>query len=160
MAVEQALTQQRVELVRARVGDRYVLEELVRRSWQLGGEGSGHLIALDRHTTGDGVVSALQVLQAVRRRGRSLAELLEGVVLFPQVLVNVRLPADADWQRNRRLQTERSEIEAVLSGRGRVLIRPSGTEPVLRVMVEAQQQTLAQSAADRLVEAALAGAEG
>ena len=160
MAVEQALTRQRVELVRARVGDRYVLEELVRRSWQLGGEGSGHLIALDRHTTGDGVVSALQVLQAVRRRERSLAELLEGVVLFPQVLVNVRLPADADWQRNRRLQTERSEVEADLSGRGRVLIRPSGTEPVLRVMVEAQHQALAQSAADRLVEAALADAEG
>ncbi len=156
MAIEQALGRQQVELVRARVGDRYVLEELVRRRWHLGGEGSGHLIALDRHTTGDGIVSALQVLQAVRRRERSLADLLEGVALFPQVLVNVHLPAEEAWQNNRRLQAEQREVEAALSGRGRVLIRPSGTEPVLRVMVEAQDQALAQDAANKLVEAALA----
>lgn len=158
MGVEQALRQRQVELVRARVGDRYVLEELVRRRWHLGGEGSGHLIALDRHTTGDGIVSALQVLQAVRRSGRSLAELLEGVDLFPQVLVNVRLPDDASWQTNRRLESERREVEAALSGVGRVLIRPSGTEPVLRVMVEARDDTVAREAANRLVEAALAPA--
>ena len=154
MAVEQALLRRQVELVRARVGDRYVLEELVRRRWQLGGEGSGHLIALDRHTTGDGIVSALQVLQAVRRSGRSLAELLDGVELFPQVLVNVRLPADASWQSNRRLQAERTAVEAALSGVGRVLIRPSGTEPLLRVMVEAREEAVARDAANRLVEAA------
>lgn len=156
MAVEQALLRRQVELVRARVGDRYVLEELIRRRWQLGGEGSGHLIALDRHTTGDGIVSALQVLQAVRRSGRSLAELLDGVELFPQVLVNVRLPADASWQSNPRLQAERSAVEAALSGIGRVLIRPSGTEPLLRVMVEAREDAVARDAANRLVEAATA----
>lgn len=155
MAVEQALARHQIDMVRARVGDRYVLEELVRRRWQLGGEGSGHLIALDRHTTGDGIVSALQVLQAVRRSGRSLAELLKGVDLFPQVLINVRLPADADWQANQLLQQQRTEIESELSGKGRVLIRASGTEPVLRVMVEAQDDSVARLSADRLVQAAL-----
>ena len=90
--------------------------------------------------------------------GRSLAELLEGVDLFPQVLVNVRLPDDASWQTNRRLESERREVEAALSGVGRVLIRPSGTEPVLRVMVEARDDTVAREAANRLVEAALAPA--
>src|SRR6516165_11360462 len=90
-AVEVALKAQGVEFVRARVGDRYVLEELDKRNWLLGGEGSGHLLALDRHTTGDGIVSALQVLQAVRRSGKPLAALLDGVELFPQVLINVRV---------------------------------------------------------------------
>jgi phosphoglucosamine mutase len=156
MAVELALRERRIELVRAKVGDRYVLEELLARGWQLGGEGSGHLLALDKHTTGDGIVSALQVLQASRRSGKPLAELLQGVELFPQTLVNVRMRDGADWQRNPRLAKERELVDAELGGRGRVLIRPSGTEPVLRVMVEAADPELARRCAERLAEAARA----
>jgi phosphoglucosamine mutase len=154
LGVEQALTRQGVALVRAKVGDRYVLEELLRRGWKLGGEGSGHLIALDRHSTGDGIVSALQVLQAVKRSGRTLGQLLEGVRLLPQVLLNVRLDAGAQWQTNARLRAERDRAEDLLRGRGRVLIRASGTEPVLRVMVEATEDALARQVARGLAEAA------
>jgi phosphoglucosamine mutase len=157
MAVELALRARGIDLVRAKVGDRYVLEELIARGWQLGGEGSGHLIALDRHTTGDGIVSALQVLQAVRRSGRGLAQLLEGLSLFPQTLINVRLDGDADWKSNGRLAAEQERIAHELDGCGRVLIRASGTEPVLRVMVEAQDGTLARRCAERLAEAVRGG---
>jgi phosphoglucosamine mutase len=157
MAVEVALQQRGVEFVRAKVGDRYVLEELVKRNWQLGGEGSGHLLALDRHTTGDGLVSALQVLQAQQRCGKSLAELLEGVELFPQTLINVRLAAGQDWKRNTRLAEEQESITRELGQTGRVLIRASGTEPLLRVMVEARDAAVARSCAERLAEAVRAG---
>ena len=153
MAVELALQARGVEFVRAKVGDRYVLEELVSRGWQLGGEGSGHLIALDRHTTGDGIVSALQVLQAVVRSGRSLASWLDGVTLFPQTLINVRLKPGQDWRANAALAAEQEAVQARLAGLGRVLIRPSGTEPLLRVMVEAQDAALAQSCAQALANA-------
>lgn len=157
MAVELALQRRGIEFVRAKVGDRYVLEELVARGWQLGGEGSGHLLALDKHTTGDGVVSALQVLQAVIRSGQSLSGLLEGVTLFPQTLINVRLQPGQDWKSNGRLASEQEAVAAELSGRGRVLIRPSGTEPLLRVMVEAEEAALAQRCAERLAETVRAG---
>ncbi|MBT9609881.1 phosphoglucosamine mutase [Aquabacterium sp.] len=153
MAVELALQKRGIEFVRAKVGDRYVLEDLVRRGWHLGGEGSGHLIALDRHTTGDGIVSALQVLQAVVRSACTIAHWLEGVELFPQRLINVRLQAGQDWKSNPTLQAVQQEIEAELLGRGRVLIRASGTEPLLRVMVEAQDQALADRCAQRLADA-------
>jgi len=139
MAVEVALRGAGVELVRAKVGDRYVLEELVARGWQLGGEGSGHLLALDCHTTGDGIVSALQVLQAVRRRGTSLSGLLEDVTLYPQVLLNVRLREGLDWKIHAGLAQVREAVERELGDTGRVLIRASGTEPVLRIMVEAPE---------------------
>ena len=154
MAVEQALQHAGVPLVRAKVGDRYVLEELSARGWQLGGESSGHLLALDRHTTGDGIVSALQVLEAVRRRGRSLASLLEGVTLFPQTMINVRLPEGSVWSDSAGMLAARQAVEAELGDRGRVLIRASGTEPVLRVMVEAQDGELGRRCAERLAEAA------
>ncbi|MFM2121138.1 MAG: hypothetical protein RL722_2606 [Pseudomonadota bacterium] len=157
MAVEQALVDQGVEFVRAKVGDRYILEELQRRGWQLGGEGSGHLLALDRHTTGDGLISALQVLQAQQRCGRSTAEMLEGVSLFPQTLINVRLAAGQDWRQNRLLAAEQEAVTQMLGRNGRVLIRPSGTEPLLRVMVEAREADQARSAAERLVAAVKAG---
>jgi len=156
MAIELALRERGVPLVRAKVGDRYVLEELTARGWLLGGEGSGHLLALDKHTTGDAIVSALQVLQAVRRSGRALAQLLEGVTLFPQTLVNVRLAAGADWQRNTGLAASRQAIERELGNAGRVLIRASGTEPVLRVMVEARDPAVARRCAEELAEAARA----
>ena len=157
MAVEVALKARGVEFVRAKVGDRYVLEELEKRGWILGGEGSGHLLALDKHTTGDGLISALQVLTAVVRSGRSLSQLLEGVSLFPQTLINVRLQAGQDWKKNEALATEIRRAEAELAGQGRVLIRPSGTEPLLRVMVEARDETQARTTAQRLAEAVRAG---
>ncbi len=159
MGVELALRDRNVELVRAQVGDRYVLEELSARGWLLGGEGSGHLLALDKHTTGDGIISALQVLQAVQRAKASVAELLEGVTLFPQTLLNVRLPSLAslaDWQLNRCLSEATRSVEAELQGQGRVLIRASGTEPVLRVMVEARDAGRTAALAERLAEAARA----
>lgn len=154
MAVELALQDRGVAFVRAKVGDRYVLEELAKRQWQLGGEGSGHLLALDRHTTGDGIVSALQVLQAQQRNGRSLADLLEGVTLFPQTLINVRLAAGQDWRRNEQLALEQARITEELGQSGRLLIRPSGTEPLLRVMVEAREADVARRCAERLAEVA------
>jgi phosphoglucosamine mutase len=157
MAVEVALKSRGLEFVRAKVGDRYVLEELEKRGWLLGGEGSGHLLALDKHTTGDGLISALQVLKACVRSGRSIAQLLEGVELFPQTLLNVRLQAGQDWKKSESLAAETRRVEAELDGHGRVLIRPSGTEPVLRIMVEARDPSQARSAAERLAEAVKAG---
>ena len=150
LGVEQALHRQGVDLVRAKVGDRHVLEELSRRGWQLGGEGSGHLLALDKHTTGDGIISALQVLQATRRGERSLARWLDGVTLMPQVLINVRLAAGVRWQDSTALVETRQAVERELGERGRILIRPSGTEPLVRVMVEAVDAGLAQACAERL----------
>lgn len=149
-AVELALLAQGVAFVRAKVGDRYVLEELEQRGWLLGGEGSGHLLALDKHSTGDGLISALQVLQACARSGRSIADLLSEVTLFPQVLVNVRLTPGQDWQSNAALSRETAAVEAELGADGRVLIRASGTEPLVRVMVEARDPVLAQASAQRI----------
>ncbi|WP_298829959.1 phosphoglucosamine mutase [uncultured Piscinibacter sp.] len=154
MAVELALSERGVAFVRAKVGDRYILEELAARGWQLGGEGSGHLLALDKHTTGDGIVSALQILQAVRRTGRSLAELLVGVTLFPQTLVNVRLAEGRDWKQNAQLAAVQERVTRELGADGRILIRASGTEPVLRVMVEAREASLARRSAEQLADAA------
>ncbi|WP_428852804.1 phosphoglucosamine mutase [Imbroritus primus] len=150
MAVELALKRRGIEFVRAKVGDRYVLEELAARGWLLGGEGSGHLLCLDKHSTGDGIISALQVLTAIRRGGQPLADLIADVRLFPQTLINVRVEKGFDWQSHAGLKAARAEVEQELDGKGRVLIRPSGTEPVVRVMVEAEQPELAQRCAERL----------
>ena len=150
MAVEVALKKKGVEFVRAKVGDRYVLEELEKRGWLLGGEGSGHLLALDKHTTGDGLISALQVLQACVRSGKTIAQLLGDVVLFPQTLVNVRLQPGQDWKASTKLAAETAAVESELGDTGRLLIRPSGTEPLLRVMVEARDARQAQSCAERV----------
>jgi len=152
MAVEVALKSRGVDFVRAKVGDRYVLEELERRAWLLGGEGSGHLLALDKHTTGDGLISALQVLKACARSGKPLAELLADVTLFPQTLINVRMNGGEDWRKNEALAAETRRAESELGDHGRVLIRASGTEPLLRVMVEARDAAQAQRTAERLAE--------
>jgi phosphoglucosamine mutase len=152
MAVEVALKSRGVQFVRAKVGDRYVLEELEKHQWILGGEGSGHLLALDKHTTGDGLVSALQVLQACVRSGKTMAQLLSGVALFPQTLINVRLAPGQDWKNNARMAEETKAAEAALGDSGRVLIRASGTEPLVRVMVEARDAALAQSCAQRIAD--------
>jgi len=153
LAVEQALRARGLDFARAKVGDRYVLEELERRQWVLGGEGSGHLLALDKHSTGDGLISALQVLQALVRSGRSLSELLSGVDLFPQTLINVRLQPGQQWQEAGLLQKLMPQVQAELGDTGRILIRASGTEPVVRVMVEARDAALAQKSAERLAAA-------
>lgn len=157
MAVELALQSRGVKFVRSRVGDRYVLEELVRQRWVLGGEGSGHLLVLDKHTTGDGLVSALQVLQTCIRQAQSLAQALADLVLFPQVLLNVRLQPGQDWKTNRLLAEETEQVERELCQNGRVLVRASGTEPLLRVMVEARDPVQAQACAERLASAAQQG---
>ena len=152
MAVQLALEARGVACFRAKVGDRYVLEALAQRGWLLGGEGSGHLLALDKHTTGDGLVSALQVLQACAHSGRSMAELMSGVTLFPQILINVRLQPGQDWRASPRLDAATRSVEAMLGANGRLLIRASGTEPLVRVMVEARDADMASSCAQRVVD--------
>ncbi|MEO7886044.1 MAG: phosphoglucosamine mutase [Polaromonas sp.] len=152
MAVEVALKKKGVEFVRAKVGDRYVLEELDKRGWLLGGEGSGHLLALDKHTTGDGLISALQVLQACVRSKKTLAQLLSDVVLFPQTLINVRLKSGQEWKDNKPLADMTKIVETELGDTGRLLIRASGTEPLLRVMVEARDAAQAKSCAERVAD--------
>jgi phosphoglucosamine mutase len=156
MAVELALKARGVELVRAKVGDRYVLEELDKRGWLLGGEGSGHLLALDKHTTGDGIISALQVLQAVQRSGKTIAQILDGLTLFPQELINIRLKPGQVWQ-SPALDAMVKTVQAELGNTGRVLIRPSGTEPLVRVMVEARDLAQARSCAQRMADVIKAG---
>lgn len=153
LAVEQALRARGVDFVRARVGDRYVLQALQEQGWVLGGEGSGHLLVLDKHSTGDGIVSALQVLQSCVRRAASLAELLQGLTLLPQCMRNVRLAPGTEWAHHAGLTRARTEVEAELADRGRVLIRASGTEPVLRIMVEAVDESLARRAVEKMAAA-------
>jgi phosphoglucosamine mutase len=150
LAVELAFQKRGIAFVRSKVGDRYVLEELEKQQWILGGEGSGHLLMLDKHTTGDGLVSALQILQTCVRSGRTMAELLSEVTLFPQTLINVQLRPDQKWQDSPLLKQETQKVEAELGQTGRVLIRVSGTEPLVRVMVEAQDRAQAQSCAERI----------
>jgi phosphoglucosamine mutase len=150
LAVEVALKRKGIAFIRSQVGDRYVLEALQERSWLLGGEGSGHLLALDKHTTGDGLISALQVLQACVATGQTMAQLLSDVTLFPQVLINVRIAKDLKWQDNAQLAIALQDVETQLADTGRVLIRASGTEPLVRVMVEAQDPVLAQTCAEKL----------
>ena len=148
--VEEALTAMNVDLIRANVGDRYVLEKLVEKNWILGGESSGHLLILDKHTTGDGLISCLQILQASLRTKKSLSEILQDVSLYSQVMVSIKLKPDTDWRVNDSFQKACQEIEKILGDHGRLLIRPSGTEPVLRIMVEARELTTAQSSVKKL----------
>jgi phosphoglucosamine mutase len=153
LAVEVAIKALGVQFVRAAVGDRYVLEKLRENGWQLGAEGSGHILSLDRHTTGDGIVSALLVLAALKRSGRRIDQLIEGVRLFPQKLINVRMRPDADWRAAGEVQRALQAAETALADTGRVLIRASGTEPVLRVMVEAQNEASAAEHAEAIAGA-------
>jgi phosphoglucosamine mutase len=152
-AVEQAIRGLGLQFERANVGDRYVLEQLKKHQWSLGGEGSGHLLCLDQHSTGDGTVAALQVLAAMRKQGKSLAELLNGVNVFPQVLLNVKVASGYDWQADPKVVEAVNAITAQLGNGGRVLIRASGTEPVLRVMVEAKELEQANTCAKTIVAA-------
>ena len=153
LAFENAMARLGVGFGRAKVGDRYVLELMREKRWELGGENSGHLICLDKHTTGDGIVSALQVLQAMRESGRPLAELTAELVMYPQVLLNVAVPRGFDWSKHASIANAQADAERSLNGRGRVLLRPSGTEPVLRVMVEGEPRDAIESAASSIAEA-------
>jgi phosphoglucosamine mutase len=160
LAFEKAMGRLGVPFGRAKVGDRYVLELMREKGWELGGENSGHLICLDKHTTGDGIVSALQVLHALRESGKALAELTGDLVMYPQVLLNVKVPKGFDWQKHQAIAKAQAEAERSLNGRGRVLLRPSGTEPVLRVMVEGEPREAIESAADSIAKAVRGAAAG
>jgi phosphoglucosamine mutase len=153
LAFENAMKRLGIAFGRARVGDRYVLELMREKGWQLGGENSGHIICLDKHTTGDGIVSALQVLDALRASGRTLAELTADLVMYPQVLINVNVPRGFDWQKSKAIVKAQEDVERSLNGKGRVLLRPSGTEPVLRVMVEGEPKEAIESAAKSIASA-------
>jgi phosphoglucosamine mutase len=160
LALEQAFARLGIPFARAKVGDRYVLELLREKGWLLGGENSGHLLCLDKHTTGDGIVSALQVLGALRETRQSLAQLTADLVMYPQVLVNVQVPRGFDWQGHRAIAAAKAEAEKSLNGRGRVLLRPSGTEPLLRVMVEGEPKQLVEQAANSIAAAVRRAANG
>ena len=136
LGLEKALETEGVALKRAKVGDRYVMELLQQGGWTLGGEGSGHIICLDRTTTGDGIISALQVIYAMFRSKKSLHELKSGMTKYPQCLVNVRIKEKIDINTSPAIVDEVKKVQDQLSGRGRVLLRSSGTEPLIRVMVE------------------------
>jgi phosphoglucosamine mutase len=150
MALEVAFKKLGIGFARAKVGDRYVLEVMKENGWILGGEGSGHLLALDKHTTGDGIISALQVLSALKRSGKSLEQCAQELVLFPQTLINVRVAPGFDWTKNAAMVAEKELVERELGDTGRVLIRASGTEPLIRVMVEAKDAADAESMARRI----------
>ena len=150
LAIENAIKNLGIGFERAKVGDRYVLELLQAKQWIIGGEGSGHLLCLDQHSTGDGTIAALQVLAAMQEKQKSLNDLLNGVEIYPQVLINVKTKPDYNWQNDLKLKTAITNAEQSLVGKGRVLIRASGTEPVLRVMVEANEAALAQQSAEAI----------
>ena len=151
-ALEKRLGEMNIPFLRAKVGDRYVLETLVEKGWECGGENSGHLLCLDCHSTGDAIISALQVLAAVVGAQKSLADFTRELTLLPQVLVNVKLKGKADLQAAP-IRQAIAKAEAELAGKGRVLLRPSGTEPVVRVMVEGDDRTHVQRLAEAIAEA-------
>lgn len=144
LAVERALESLGIAFARAKVGDRYVLELMQEKGWQLGGENSGHILCLDKHTTGDGIISALQVLHALRESGALLKEATRGLTLYPQILINVRVSRNFDYRGSAPVQAALGEARSSLAERGRVLLRNSGTEPVLRVMVEGESREKVQ----------------
>lgn len=151
LGFEKKMQELGVEFARAKVGDRYVLELMQQKGWVFGGESSGHLLCLEWHTTGDGIIAALQVLTALCHSGKSLPDLMEGLKMYPQIMVNVPLQPAQDWKNHAGLQQATQEVEQMLGDRGRVLIRASGTEPKLRLMVEAEQADLAQAGIDTLL---------
>ncbi len=153
LGFEHALGRLGIALGRARVGDRYVLEMMQEKGWLLGGENSGHIICLDRHTTGDGIIAALQVLAALRATGETLAGACADLTLYPQKLINVRMPAGFDWAADAGIKAAVQAAEATLDGKGRVLLRPSGTEPLLRVMVEGRDAVVVLARAEAIAAA-------
>ena len=153
MSLEIALKMLGVPFLRANVGDRYVLEKMVENDWTLGGENSGHIIISDKNTTGDGIVASLAVLAAMAQHKLSLNELASAVKLFPQVLINVRFAGGDNPLESDAVKSVAADVEKRLEGKGRILLRKSGTEPLIRVMVECQDATLAQQCAEEIAEA-------
>ncbi len=153
LGFEQALARRGIPLERAPVGDRYVLERMQEKGWILGGENSGHIICLDKHTTGDAIVAALAVLRALREQDTNLSAATADAPLFPQRLINVPIRRGFDWKSDVTIRSAEQNAMAVLDGAGRVLLRPSGTEPVLRVMVEAREARTAESVAREIADA-------
>jgi len=158
LALEHAFGRLGIPFARANVGDRYVLEQLQTNGWQLGGEGSGHIVCLDKHTTGDGIISSLQVLHALRRGDMPLLAALADLELYPQVLVNVRVGPGFDFRSNARIAQAVAAAESDLEQRGRVLLRASGTEPVIRVMVEGEHADRVRRWANEIADAVRAAA--
>lgn len=152
LAFEHAMKKLDIPFMRAKVGDRYVMELLHQQGWQIGGENSGHIICLDKHSTGDGIVSALEVLHALRSKNQSLAEVAGALQLYPQVLINVRVARGVDCLGHADVRAAVAEVELALDGKGRVLLRPSGTEPLLRVMVEGEDKQLVEQSAQRIAD--------
>ncbi|MEZ0331616.1 MAG: phosphoglucosamine mutase, partial [Methylophilaceae bacterium] len=152
LALEHALAKADIPFLRAKVGDRYVLELLNQHDWQLGGENSGHILCMDKHSSGDGIIAALQVLHAMRTSNTSLAELGSGLVLYPQILINVKVAERIELDSNQAIQDSVKSAEQALNGHGRVLLRPSGTEPKIRVMVEGQDHAQVQALAESIAE--------
>ncbi|MGB4466490.1 MAG: phosphoglucosamine mutase [Azovibrio sp.] len=153
LALEHGLAALGVPFLRAAVGDRYVLEMLLEKGWLLGGENSGHILCLDKHSTGDGIIAALQVLAALRQQDKSPAELLGALSLYPQVLINVPMVKGFAWQDSAVIAAARAAAEQRLAGQGRVLLRASGTEPLLRIMVEGRDAGLVRAQAEALAQA-------
>lgn len=152
LGFEHAMQRNGIPFARAKVGDRYVMELLQQNGWQLGGENSGHIICLDRHSTGDGIVSALQVLHALRDGEQTLAVAAADLIMYPQVLINVRITKGVDLLNHAGVLAAVSTAEAALQGKGRVLLRPSGTEPLLRVMVEGEDRAQVQQQAEQIAQ--------
>ena len=152
LGFELALQRLGVDFVRSAVGDRYVMEELLKRDWRLGGENSGHIICLDYTSTGDGIISALQVLKACIRHNKSLEELTQDLVMFPQELINIRLSTAFDALNDEKVKAEVKAVEEILQGKGRVLLRKSGTEPLIRVMVEGEDSSVVHNMAVRIAD--------
>ena len=148
LALERSLAKLGIPFARSNVGDRYILELLVEKKWHWGGENSGHIICLDKHSTGDGIISALQVLTAMRVNNTTLQEFTSELRLYPQVLINVRTSVPFQLQKFPAVSRAVAEAERDLQDRGRVLLRPSGTEPVLRVMVEGESKAKVEYWAD------------
>jgi len=151
--LEAAFARRKIPFARAKVGDRYVLEILRERQWLIGGENSGHILCLDRHSTGDAIIAALEVLRSLVERNVSLAEAASDVQLLPQELINVRIDKASPWADKAAVKSVLADWEGQLAGRGRILLRPSGTEPVVRVMVEAEDATLARRGAEAIAAA-------
>jgi len=152
LAIENRFKKMNIPFLRAQVGDRYILEMLQEKKWYLGGENSGHIVCKDKHTTGDGIISALQVLYALRDTQKTLAQFLHGVSLYPQRLINVKIHKSFDFANNATIKSIREAAETDLNGKGRVLIRPSGTEPVIRVMVEGESKQRINHWAERIAQ--------
>jgi phosphoglucosamine mutase len=152
LGLELALKKEKIDFVRANVGDRYVMQQLQEHKWRFGGESSGHLLCLDSTSTGDGVISALQIMMAIQDSDKSLHQLKSGMTKCPQTMINVRRNKDIDVSKDKTIQDAAAKVESELAGRGRVLLRPSGTEPVVRVMVEGEDGALVAKKTQQLAE--------